>query len=51
VKSCEGDLASRRAELKANEQARADQFKAKWEKEKSALAEKTFDARASPYVE
>ena len=51
VKSCDQEVAARRAELKAQEQAEAEKAKVSWEKEKSALAKKTFDARASPYVE
>jgi hypothetical protein len=51
VKSCDDEVAELRAELKADEQAEADAAKAAWDKEKSALAKKTFDARASPYVE
>lgn len=51
VKACEGDLKDRRAELKEQQQSKAEQAKVVWEKQKTALAKKTFDARASPYVE
>ncbi len=51
VTSCDEEVAALRAELKAEEQAEADAAKVAWEKEKTALAKKTFDARASPYVE
>ena len=50
VKSCEADVAEQRKEMK--EQARkAEKVKSEWEKRKTVLAKKTFDARASPYVE
>ena len=51
VKSCEEEVTALRAELKSREQAEADAAKVAWEKDKTALAKKTFDARASPYVE
>ena len=50
VKVCEEKYAAARGEAK-NVSAQADEVKNKWESTKSALAKKTFDARASPYVE
>ncbi|MBI3181902.1 MAG: hypothetical protein HYZ28_07135 [Myxococcales bacterium] len=50
VKECEAAVAQRRAESRERAQQMA-QAKDAWEKQKSALAKKTFDARASPYVE
>lgn len=50
VKSCEDKLAAERAEAKTIG-TQAEEIKNKWESSKSALAKKTFDARASPYVE
>ncbi len=50
VKSCEADAADQRKELKERNR-KAELAKADWEKRKTVLARKTFDARASPYVE
>jgi hypothetical protein len=50
VKQCDEKLAAERGEAKTIA-AEAEQVKNKWEASKSALAKKTFDARASPYVE
>jgi hypothetical protein len=50
VKSCEADVADRRKEMKETIQS-AELAKVAWEKRKTVLAKKTFDARASPYVE
>jgi hypothetical protein len=50
VKACEEKLSQARTEAKAVG-AQADEVKNKWEGTKSALANKTFDARTSPYVE
>jgi hypothetical protein len=50
VKSCEAALADRRKEIKEKRQ-KAESAKTDWEKRKTVLARKTFDARASPYVE
>lgn len=50
VKACEEDVARRKKGL-AERIQRADKLKAAWEEKKGALAKKTFDARASPYVE
>ena len=50
VKSCDARVEEVKAEQK-KEAAAAEKVKADWEKEKSALARKTFDARASPFVE
>jgi chromosome segregation ATPase len=50
VKKCDEKYAAARDEAK-NVTAQADEVKNKWESSKSALAKKTFDARASPYVE
>jgi hypothetical protein len=51
VASCEQQVATRRAELGKTQGAKAAAAKALWEKQKTELAKKTFDARASPYVE
>lgn len=51
VKACDEEVKTRRAELKGAAEAEAELAKASWEKHKTALAKKTFDARASPYVE
>ncbi len=50
TKACEAELAERRAALKEVESGLAA-AKDGWEKQREALAKKTFDARASPYVE
>jgi hypothetical protein len=50
VKQCDEKYAAARTEAK-NVSTQADEVKSKWESSKSALAKKTFDARASPYVE
>jgi len=50
VKSCEADVADERKEIKEKSR-KAEQVKSEWEKRKTVLAKKTFDARASPYVE
>ena len=50
VKTCDEKYAAERAEAKTIG-AEAQEIKNKWEGTKSALAKKTFDARASPYVE
>lgn len=50
VKACEDKLNNARTEAK-QVGAQADEVKAKWETTRNALAKKTFDARASPYVE
>ncbi len=50
VKQCEEKYAAARTEAK-NVSAQAEEVKNKWEGARSALAKKTFDARASPYVE
>lgn len=50
VKACDAEVAEQRAgEKPAQDQLEAAQ--ADWEKHKEALAQKTFAARASPYVE
>ncbi len=50
VKSCEEDVANLRRDLKEpTDQAKA--AKDGWDSHRSTLARKTFDARASPYVE
>ena len=51
AKACDEEVKAKRAELKANQQTVAETAKAAWETKKTALAKKTFDARASPYVE
>lgn len=50
VKACDEELAEKRAAAKELTEA-AVAAKAEWEKHKAALAKKTFDARASPFVE
>lgn len=50
VKQCEEKMAEARGEAK-KVGAEAEEIKSKWETARSALAKKTFDARASPYVE
>ncbi len=50
VKECDAEVLELRAELKEVSTAAAAAKEA-WEKQKTALAKKTFDARASPYVE
>jgi hypothetical protein len=50
VKACEAKLAEAKAASKEI-MTQAEQVKETWEKSKNALAKKTFDARASPYVE
>jgi hypothetical protein len=50
VKDCEAKFAEMRAETKAIADE-AEQVKNNWEKSRVSLAKKTFDARASPYVE
>lgn len=50
VKLCDEKYAAARTEAK-NVSTAAEEVKTKWETSKSALAKKTFDARASPYVE
>jgi len=50
VKDCKDEVTAVRADMKER-QAEATQAKTEWEQRKTALAKKTFDARASPYVE
>ena len=50
AKACEADAVERRVALK-EPTAAASAAKEEWDKKKDALAKKTFDARASPYVE
>lgn len=50
VKECKAEVAARRQEMKEQEQD-SSQAKDVWEKKKTELAKKTFDAKASPYVE
>jgi chromosome segregation ATPase len=50
VKDCEARYASMKDELKETN-AEAEAFRVKWEEARATLAKKTFDARASPYVE
>jgi hypothetical protein len=50
VKDCEGRFDAERGEAK-KVAAEAEQVKNKWESTRTSLAKKTFDARASPYVE
>jgi hypothetical protein len=50
VASCEQDVAKRRDELKVLSQ-RSATAKEQWDQTRSQLVKKTFDAKASPYVE
>lgn len=50
VKSCEEEVKTKQTSNTEN-QKRFEAARAAWEEKKSALAKKTFDARASPYVE
>ena len=50
VKACEAEVAERKGFMK-EQTAAATASKEAWDKRKTALAKKTFDARASPFVE
>lgn len=50
VKDCDADYTALKEKLKETS-TEADAVRAEWEKARAALAKKTFDARASPYVE
>jgi hypothetical protein len=50
VKRCDAEVAEMKKSL-AERNKRAGEFKTKWDAKRSELARKTFDARASPYVE
>lgn len=50
VKECDADVAKERAAAKEVEK-KVEAVRSAWEAKKGALARKTFDARASPYVE
>jgi hypothetical protein len=50
TKACEAEVAERRKGL-AEPEKRLAGVRARWEEAKQALARKTFDARASPFVE
>jgi peptidoglycan hydrolase CwlO-like protein len=50
VTSCEEEYAELKEKLKESN-AEAEQFRADWDEARAALAKKTFDARASPFVE
>ncbi|HEY1333885.1 MAG TPA: hypothetical protein VGF31_06490, partial [Myxococcaceae bacterium] len=50
VKTCEADLADRRKAAKP-ERERMEKSRAEWEKKRDVVARKSFDARASPFVE
>ena len=50
VKECEEDVGRTRLAMKVRLK-QAEDAKLKWDEQKNALAKKTFDARASPYVE
>ena len=50
VKRCEAAAADRKKSSKPD-QDRLDKARAEWEKKRDVLARKTFDARASPFVE
>lgn len=51
VKACEAEVAQRRQALNADERAKLTAARDAWDERRKALARKTFDARASPYVE
>lgn len=50
AQSCDEHYREVREELKADS-SRADDLKKNWDAHRAALAKRTFDARASPYVE
>jgi len=50
VASCEAELAEKKKASKP-EQERMEKARAEWEKKRDLLARKTFDSRASPFVE
>ena len=50
VAACEAELGEKRKAAKP-EQERMEKARAEWEKRRDVLARKTFDARASPFVE
>ena len=50
VNQCQAVVAQHRKEIKERAQ-KAEAAKSDWEQRKTVLAKKTFDARASPYVE
>lgn len=50
VKDCDAEVAERTKALKEDSD-KAESTRTAWEQKKDALAKKTFDARASPYVE
>jgi hypothetical protein len=50
VKACDGEVADRKKSEKPDEE-RVAQARTDWEKRKEVLAKRTFDARASPFVE
>jgi hypothetical protein len=50
VSECEAEVKEERAALAEDEKTEKAAREA-WEEKKAALAKKTFDARASPYVE
>lgn len=50
VTQCEAELEKERAALE-DEKAAEKEARTAWEEKKAALAKKTFDVRASPYVE
>ncbi|MBL9037292.1 MAG: hypothetical protein JNG84_02145 [Archangium sp.] len=50
VKRCDADYAALKEKLKETN-TEANDVRSAWEKTRAALAKKTFDARASPYVE
>lgn len=50
VKNCDAEYAELKEKLKETN-SEADAVRAEWDKARAALAKKTFDARASPFVE
>lgn len=50
VKQCEGELADRKKAAQPQRE-RMEKARAEWEKKRDVVARKTFDARASPFVE
>lgn len=51
VKTCDDEVQARRVALESGEAKAAAEAKQAWETHRTALANATFDARASPYVE
>ncbi len=50
VKACDAEVADRKKSLKPDQES-LTKTRTEWEKRKEVLAKRTFDARASPFVE